>query len=102
MDELLSALKAAAEPTRLRLLALCARADLTVTELVRLLGQSQPRLSRHLKLLADAGLIDRLQEGAFAYWRLAQRGAGARIAQQLIETLPTDDPVLIADRKPAR
>jgi ubiquinone/menaquinone biosynthesis C-methylase UbiE/DNA-binding MarR family transcriptional regulator len=97
MDELLSALKAAAEPTRLRLLALCARADLTVTELVKLLGQSQPRLSRHLKLLADAGLLDRLQEGAFAYWRLAQRGHGAPIARQLIEALPADDPVLAAD-----
>jgi ubiquinone/menaquinone biosynthesis C-methylase UbiE/DNA-binding MarR family transcriptional regulator len=98
MDQLLSALKAAAEPTRLRLLALCARADLTVTELVKLLGQSQPRLSRHLKLLAEAGLLDRLQEGAFAYWRLAPRGAGAALARQLVEALPADDPTLAADR----
>src|SRR3546814_6512481 len=62
MDRLLSAMKAAAEPTRLRLLVLCAHADLTVTDLVHILGQSQPRLSRHLKLLAEAGLLDRSEE----------------------------------------
>ena len=55
MDELLETLRAAAEPTRLRLVALCARSELTVTELTQILGQSQPRVSRHLKLLCDAG-----------------------------------------------
>ena len=58
MDELLSQLRAAAEPTRLRLLALCARHPLCVTDLCAVLGQSQPRLSRHLKLLTDAGLSE--------------------------------------------
>ena len=57
-----AALKAAAEPTRLRILALLANGELTVTDLTGVLGQSQPRVSRHLKLLFDAGLIDRFRE----------------------------------------
>ena len=60
----LSALKAAGEPTRLRLMAALSHAELTVTELTQVLGQSQPRISRHLKLLCDAGLVDRFREGA--------------------------------------
>src|SRR6476659_2185837 len=75
MDFLLTALKAAAEPTRLRLVALCARSELTVTELTQILGQSQPRVSRHLKLLCDAGLLDRFREGAFVSYRLAHGAA---------------------------
>ena len=63
MDELLLALRAAAESTRLRLLVLCARGELTVSELAQILGQSQPRVSRHLKLLCDAGLLDRYRGG---------------------------------------
>ena len=59
MDHLLTALRAVAEPTRLRLVVLCARGELTVSELTQILGQSQPRVSRHLKLLCDAGLLDR-------------------------------------------
>src|SRR3546814_1846338 len=73
MDRLLSAMKAAAEPTRLRLLVLCAHADLTVSDLIVILGQSQPRLSRHLKLLTEAGLLDRNREGSRAYFWLAHR-----------------------------
>src|SRR3546814_13208531 len=75
MDRLLSAMKAAAEPARLRLLVLCAHADLTVSDLIVILGQSQPRLSRHLKLLTEAGLLDRTREGSWAYFRLAHAGA---------------------------
>ena len=64
MDRVLSQLRAAAEPTRLRLLALCARGALCVSDLCEVLGQSQPRLSRHLKLLVEAGLLERIPEGA--------------------------------------
>ena len=70
MNELLAALRAAAEPTRLRLLVLCARGELTVSELAQILGQSQPRVSRHLKLLCDAGLLDRFREGSWVFYRL--------------------------------
>ena len=64
-------LRAAGENTRLRLLALLAQGEHTVKDLTEILGQSQPRISRHLKLLADAGLIERNAEGAWAYYRLA-------------------------------
>ena len=97
MDSLLSALKAAAESTRLRLLALCAHSDLTVSELTQILGQSQPRVSRHLKLLCDAGLLDRRREGSWAYFRLAARGPGAELAHTLVDSIEADDPVLALD-----
>ena len=76
MDELLAALRAVADPSRLRLLALCSQGEWTVSELAQVLGQSQPRISRHLKLLAEAGLLDRFREGGWVFYRLAQAGAG--------------------------
>ena len=97
MDFLLTALKAAAEPTRLRILVLCAHGELSVTDLTQLLGQSQPRVSRHLKLLCDAGLLDRYREGTFARFRLAARGAAAELAETLVDTIPAEDAVLGRD-----
>lgn len=97
MDSLLIPLRAAAEPTRLRLLALCAQSELTVTELTQILGQSQPRVSRHLKLLCDAGLLDRFREGTWAFYRLAQRGSGAELASFLVSRVPPDDTGLVLD-----
>src|SRR5947207_9689066 len=100
MKELLEALRAAAEPTRLRLLALCAHADLSVTELTQILGQSQPRISRHLKLLCEAGLLDRSREGLWAFYRLSNRSSGGAIgelAQWLVDLIPDDDPMLLKD-----
>lgn len=92
MQRTLNALKAVAEPTRLRLLALLAHGELTVSELVRILRQSQPRISRHLKLLAEAGLIERLQEGAWAFYRLADRGPAGLLARRMIDMLDADEP----------
>lgn len=99
LNDLLSGLKAAAEPTRLRLLALCARADLTVSELTHILGQSQPRVSRHLKLLCEAGLVERSREGAWAFYRLSRRGPAAEVAQRLLDMLPEEDESLALDRE---
>jgi len=98
MENALAALRAAGEPTRIRLLALCAESELTVSELTQILGQSQPRVSRHLKLLCDAGLLDRYPEGAWVFYRLAETGEAARLAQLLLEMLPADDRVLSRDR----
>lgn len=70
-DSLLDALRAAGEPTRLRLLRLLAREELSVMELVSILDQSQPRISRHLKLMTEAGLIERFPDGAWVFYRLA-------------------------------
>ena len=91
LDELVSVLKAAGEGTRLRLLALLADGDHSVKDLTEILKQSQPRVSRHLKLLADAGLIERNAEGAWAYYGLAQDGHGAALAQWLIERVDGKD-----------
>jgi DNA-binding transcriptional ArsR family regulator len=69
-------LRAAGEPTRLRILALLASEELSVLELCRILDQSQPRVSRHLKLLAEAGLVDRFPDGAWVFYRLTAAAAG--------------------------
>src|ERR1700745_1103964 len=81
------ALKAAGEATRLRILALLAEAELTVSDLTDILRQSQPRISRHLKLLAEAALIERFREGTWAFFRLAEHGEGADVARTLIDRL---------------
>ena len=74
MDKLVSMLRAAGDPTRLRLLLLLREAELTVSELVEIVGQSQPRVSRHLKLLGEAGLVERFKEGSWVFCRAADRG----------------------------
>ena len=99
MDAVLTGLRAAAEPTRLRLLVLLAQGDLTVTELTQILGQSQPRVSRHLKLMCDAGLLDRFPEGAWVFYRLAAKGQGAALARHLLDLLPAEDQTLILDQQ---
>jgi len=99
MDLLLSVLRAVGEPTRLRLLALCARSELSVTELTRILGQSQPRVSRHLKLLVEAALLERHREGSLVYYRLTTRGPTAELAHTLLGLLPDEDGELNLDRR---
>src|SRR6201994_3336376 len=100
MEDLLASLRAAAEPTRLRLLALAARGSFCVMEFTEILGQSQPRLSRHLKLLCDCGLLDRVREGANVWFALPQGESGA-LARDLVTRLPEDDPTLESDRRQA-
>jgi ubiquinone/menaquinone biosynthesis C-methylase UbiE len=97
LDAIVDVLKAAGEPTRLRLLALLAAGDLTVTDLTEILGQSQPRISRHLKLLGEADLIDRYQEGAWAYFRLKQEGKAAALVRVLLQHFSENDPVVQRD-----
>src|SRR5579863_9807136 len=99
MDQLLAGLRAAAEPTRLRLLALCGRAELTVTELTQILGQSQPRVSRHLKLLCEAGLLERFKEGSWVFYRAANRGECAQFADMLGALAGSDPAPFEADRR---
>src|SRR5579871_5470989 len=83
MDKLIAMLRAAGDPTRLRLLLLLREAELAVSELIEIVGQSQPRVSRHLKLLGEAGLLERFKEGSWVFYRAADRGMGA----ELIPTL---------------
>jgi ubiquinone/menaquinone biosynthesis C-methylase UbiE/DNA-binding transcriptional ArsR family regulator len=79
LDKLVSMLRAAGDPTRLRLLLLLRQAELTVSELIEIVGQSQPRVSRHLKLLGEAGLVERFKEGSWVFCRAADRGTGAEL-----------------------
>jgi DNA-binding transcriptional ArsR family regulator len=97
MDYLLTALRAVAEPTRLRLIVLCARGELTVSELTQILGQSQPRVSRHLKLLCDAGLLDRFREGSWVFYRLSQSTPASTLARQLVAACGEGDPTIALD-----
>ncbi len=99
LDAVLTALAAAGEETRLRILALIAQTELTVSELVAILGQSQPRVSRHLKLLVEAGLAQRHREGAWAFFLAAQSGPGAEIVRNVAARLDPNDPALAADRE---
>jgi ubiquinone/menaquinone biosynthesis C-methylase UbiE/DNA-binding transcriptional ArsR family regulator len=96
---LTATLKSAGEPTRLRILALLAEAELTVSDLTEILRQSQPRLSRHLRLLTEAGLVDRFREGSWAFFRLGERGGTAELARTLIGRLNTDDAIVLRDRE---
>lgn len=98
-DVLLAGLRAAGEETRLRILALLSQGELSVSDLTDILGQSQPRISRHLKLLAEAGLVRRSREGAWAFFRLDETGTGGAFAASLAAWLDPRDPVLAADRE---
>jgi len=100
-DEIVVALKAAAEPTRLRILLLLAAGELSVKDLTLILGQSQPRISRHLKLLAEAGLVERFREGSWAYFHVSDRSAGGRLAIDILSLVDGSDRVIARDRERA-
>ncbi|MEM9278912.1 MAG: metalloregulator ArsR/SmtB family transcription factor [Pseudomonadota bacterium] len=99
LDQTVNLLRASGEPTRLRLLMLLAESDLTVSDLTEILGQSQPRISRHLKLLSEAGLLERYQEGAWAYFRLVDQGMGAGIITTLIAQVDVNDAQIARDKE---
>ncbi|HEX4034896.1 MAG TPA: metalloregulator ArsR/SmtB family transcription factor [Solirubrobacteraceae bacterium] len=95
-DDLVGVLRAVAEPTRLRLVTLLGQGELTVTEITQVIGQSQPRVSRHLRLLVDAGVLDRSPEGAFVFYGLGD-GPAAALAAQIAAAAETGDAVLAGD-----
>lgn len=97
MNQLLSALRGAGEATRLRIIALLSKGELTVGELVQILDQSQPRVSRHLKLMGEAELLNRFQEGTQVFYRLATDGVAGSLNAALIEILDRDVEIFEAD-----
>lgn len=97
VEELLNALKAAGEPTRLRILAVLDRTELTVSELCRVLGQTQPRVSRHLKVMCDASLLERHAEGTSAFYRPSSLGLGRALLDSVEALIDRDDPALLRD-----
>jgi DNA-binding transcriptional ArsR family regulator len=101
-NDILSWLRAAAEPTRLRLLALCAAGDLSVSDFASAVAQSEPSVSRHLKILAEAGLVERLPQGQWVHYRLARDSAGAGFALGLLGQVDRADPLFGGDRERLR
>lgn len=99
LSSVLAGLEAAGEVTRLRLLALLAECEITVSELVHILGQSQPRVSRHLKLLVESGLVERHREGAWAFFNIAHAGPPALLARDILRRIDPADPQIVADRQ---
>lgn len=97
LDRLVDVLKAAAETSRFRILTLLARGDLTVSDLTDILNQSQPRVSRHLKLLLEDGLIERYQEGSWAFFRLADRDGMRDFVLDLVRRVADGDEQLVRD-----
>jgi DNA-binding transcriptional ArsR family regulator len=95
-------LRAAGEPSRLRLLALCTEAALSVSDLAQALAQTEPRVSRHLKILCEAGLIERLRQGQWVHYRLTDNPAAASFVRGLLAQLERRDPVLLGDVTAAR
>jgi ArsR family transcriptional regulator len=96
-NQAVEVLRAAGEPTRLRILALLAREELAVLELCRVLDQSQPRVSRHLKLLAEAGLVERFPDGAWVFYRLAGAGQADALVSEVLRRIDPADPFLTRD-----
>jgi len=97
MERLLQGMRAVSEPTRLRILVLCAHGELTVSEIVQILGQSQPRVSRHLKLLVDVGLLQRNREGSWSFYRMINEGRLQGFLDAIIDMVPADDPIIRLD-----
>jgi DNA-binding transcriptional ArsR family regulator len=98
VDQAVRVLKGLADPTRLRLLALLAHGELTVGEICRVLGQSQPRVSRHLRLLSESGLLDRFREQQCVYYRAPAGGPRSGWVRELLGGVDPDDPALRRDR----
>jgi ArsR family transcriptional regulator len=96
-EQVVEIMRAAGEPTRLRILALLRREELAVLELTRVLGQSQPRVSRHLKLLTDAGLVERFPDGAWVFYRLIGSGPARRLVEETLALIGADDHGLARD-----
>ncbi len=101
VGEVVRALKSAAEPTRLRLLFLLSQAEYTVGELAVVLNQSQPRISRHLRLLTEAGFLDRFREQQCVYYRAPSNGRYLEWQRQLLGMADPDAQVLKRDRERA-
>ena len=96
-EQLIIHLKALADPIRLRLLALCVRGEATVSELTEVMGQSQPRISQHLKQLCGAGLLERFRDGHYVYYRVPLGSKQAAQRRRLFALLPSDEPVFERD-----
>ena len=98
VEQFVQALKNLADPTRLRLVTLLGHGELTVGEICRVVGQSQPRISRHLRLLTEAGFLDRIREQQRVYYRTPAGGPRAGWLNEVLGSVDPEDPSLQRDR----
>jgi ArsR family transcriptional regulator len=96
-NTLLSQFKALADPVRARIVALCRIAECSVSELTQVSGQSQPRVSQHVKQLCEVSLLERFKDGHFVYYRVRAEGESASTRRRLLSLLPTDEPQFLQD-----
>ena len=94
---LIQQLKILGDPTRLRLVALCQKGECSVSELTRVIGQSQPRISQQLKALCEAGLLTRFRDGKRVFYRVPRNRDSSDVMKQLLELIPLNDPVFESD-----
>lgn len=99
---LLRQLKTLGDPTRLRLVALCRHGECSVSELTRVIGQSQPRISQHLKQLCDAGVLERFRDGKRVFYRVREAARRGAQLDALLQLIPGDDPELADDQQRLR
>lgn len=99
LNQTLSALKAAGEETRLRILILLTYGELSVSDITDILGQSQPRISRHLKLLMEAGIVERLREGSWAFFRFSNKQPLISLLHTFLNSIDRTDPLIERDRE---
>ncbi|MFC7291950.1 ArsR/SmtB family transcription factor [Hirschia litorea] len=97
LDQMVDSLRAAGEATRARVLVLLSRGELSVGELAQILGQSQPRLSRHMKFLTSAGLVERMPEGAWVFYKLPRKGAGRKLVDVILSLVDQEDKGVLRD-----
>jgi ArsR family transcriptional regulator len=97
VEQLVAQLKALADPVRLRIVMLCGQGECSVSELTRVLGLSQPRVSQHLKQLCNVGLLERFRDGHFVYYRLMAGGQQAALRRKLLALIPADDASFLED-----
>ena len=91
-EHLIKQFKALADPLRMRIIALCSQGECSVSELTEVLAQSQPRVSQHLKILCESGLLERFRDGHFVFYRLPPQGEGAAALRRLLALLPVAEP----------
>jgi ubiquinone/menaquinone biosynthesis C-methylase UbiE/DNA-binding MarR family transcriptional regulator len=96
-EQLIQQLKSFADLTRMRLVALCRQGESGVSELTEVIGQSQPRISQHLRVLCDGGLLVRQRDGKRVFYRVPQGGDAAALREQLLALIPVDDRIFIDD-----
>ncbi|MEP6341692.1 MAG: metalloregulator ArsR/SmtB family transcription factor [Maricaulaceae bacterium] len=98
MDSLASILKTLGHPDRLRILAILSHGDFTVSEITKVMGLSQPRVTQYINTLEAVGILERLKEGSWVFSRLRRQNAkNWAIVSAVLSQLPDDDAVLMAD-----